>query len=368
MAKPTPGRRLGSITDLGNRRWQVRIFLGRDASGTRQYRAFVVEGTRTDAEQALREKYAELRGVGKTSNGSTPLSAFFEIWLKANVALAPSSRAAYRFIWDSYHAKRLGHRTLGDVTLEDLEAHQDWLRRERKLQPRSVRRFMSLLGTVFRAAVERRMIPYSPSTGLAKPKVSKSPTKCWSPLELRTFLRSTKDTRWGPLWWLLATSGLRPGEALALEWKDLEGDRLRITKSLSRTETGGIAVGPTKTNTMRSVVLPKATVDLLHRARAEQNPKRPLMFATRVGTPFNVNNVASIFKTTSEALGMPRVTLYSLRHAHATDLLSRGVNPKIVSERLGHSTVSMTLDTYSHVLPSMQEGTAADLNTSLEDL
>lgn len=363
-----PGRRLGSLTPLGPGKWQARVFLGRDAAGKRQYRAFVLEGTKKQAEDQMLLKYAEFRGVPKTSNGSTPVEVLFRTWLAANQNISESTRGAYTFLWERYLAPVLGARKLSDVTEEMAQDLQDGLKHRWKLKPRSIRRVMSLATSLFREAVRRKMIPHNPLQGLSKPKVAKEPPKCWSPAELRQFLQVTKDTRWGPLWWLLGTSGLRPGEALALEWTDLEKDRIRVTKSLTRTVTGGTTVGPTKTNTMRSVVLPQATVDLLQRHRSRQTSGTKLLFPTRVGTPFQVNNVATIFRQTLEALGMPHVTLYSLRHAHATDLLSRGVNPKIVSERLGHSTVSMTLDTYSHVLPSMQEGMAQELNSSLEDL
>lgn len=364
-----PGRRVGALKPVGPHRWEIRVFLGKDASGTRQYRAAWVDGTKTQAEEALRTLSVELRGTPAARHGRTTVGAFFDTWLATHHGIAGSTRRTYRFFWDRYFAPSLGSLTLGEVTLETLEAVQGRLTTHFKLAPRSIRRVMSLPVSLFRAAAERRMIAASPSLGLRKPKVSTRRPPCWSPEELRTFLQKTKDTRWGPLWWLLGTSGLRPGEALALARTDLVKDRAQVTKSLTRGEQGALEVGPTKTNTMRSVVLPKTTMALLRRHIAVSGDgKGTFLFATRVGTPFQVNNVAAIFKATSAALGMPHVTLYSLRHAHATDLLSRGVHPKIVAERLGHSTIAMTLDTYSHVLPSMQDQTASDLDTSLEDL
>jgi integrase len=176
---------------------------------------------------------------------------------------------------------------------------------------------------------------------------------------------------------VLLTGGLRPAEALGLRWSDVDGDRLSVQRALLRPRGGGWQLAEPKTaRSRRVVVLPWSTVRALAHHRARQAEERlavgsayrdhGFVFATNDGEPLDVHNVsARVFKPLLREAGLPDIRLYDLRHSAATLRLANGENPKIVSEMLGHSSVVLTLDTYSHVLPEMQRESANRLESLL---
>ncbi len=165
-------------------------------------------------------------------------------------------------------------------------------------------------------------------------------------------------------------TGLRSGEALGLKWADLNvaDGSLHIQRVWARARSGYKFQAPKTAKSRQRLKLPVGlvTVPLEHRSRQAPNDL-DLVFASEVGTPLNERNVSNRhFKPTLERAGLPRsLRLYDLRHTHATLLLIAGTHPKIVSERLGHATVTLTLDTYSHVLPGMQTDSAQKLDEIL---
>jgi integrase len=189
-----------------------------------------------------------------------------------------------------------------------------------------------------------------------------------SEAEARTFLKAAKESgdRFEALYVLAITTGLRRGELLGLSWDDadLEQGTLRVGRALVR-ERGRHTLGETKTRRgRRQVNLTPRTVAVLkdHRARQlEQRAERAgmyadhgLIFSSEIGTPLNPENlVKRSFKPLLKRAGLPEIRFHDLRHTCATLLMGRGVHPKLVQELLGHATIAMTLDTYSHYLPSM---------------
>jgi len=176
---------------------------------------------------------------------------------------------------------------------------------------------------------------------------------------------------------LAVTTGLRRGEILALRWQDvnLEAATLAVRRSLEQT-TAGLKFKQPKTQKGRRVVaLPPITVEALRRHKAD--PAKVKLFlgpaykdqgliCGRVhGTPEGPNEITAGFAALIRNTKLPQIRFHDLRHSHATQLLRQGIHPKIVSERLGHSTVGITLDVYSHVLPDMQEEAARKIDLAL---
>ena len=178
------------------------------------------------------------------------------------------------------------------------------------------------------------------------------------------------------LFLLLLHTGLRPGEALALKWQDLDLDQGRLSVQRVLLEKGVFAQPKTE-GSRRVVTFGKTVADELRKhssaqaaERLEAGPKyvnQDLVFATTTGAPACLNVVVRRhFKAVIKAAGLPeRTRLYDLRHTCATLLLAQGEHPKIVADRLGHSTIKLTLDTYSHVLPHMQERAAEKMDDIL---
>ena len=194
----------------------------------------------------------------------------------------------------------------------------------------------------------------------------------WTADELRTFLAHVADDRLAPLWTLLAMTGVRRGEALGLRWKDVDLDAGRISIRQTLIAVGyDVQVGQPKTKRgRRSVALDPGTVATLRSWRARRQKERmawgqgalagdDLVFTRENGEHLHPDRVSKLFDGHVRRIMLPRIRLHDLRHTHASLALAAGVNPKVVSDRLGHATVSMTLDVYSHVIPALQEDAAA---------
>ena len=192
---------------------------------------------------------------------------------------------------------------------------------------------------------------------------------------------AARGDRLEALYLLAISTGLREGELLALRWEDvdLEAAVLRVSQTLTR-DGGKVSVGPPKTkNSRRSVGLTDPTVEALraHLTRQLEEMERVgslyrpggLVFANEVGgivSPSNLRNRS--LKALLQRAGLPSIRFHDLTHTCATLLLSRNVNPKIVSEMLGHASIAITLDTYSHVLPNMQESAVRAMQDALSPM
>jgi integrase len=201
-----------------------------------------------------------------------------------------------------------------------------------------------------------------------------------SEAEARTFLDTAREAgdRFEALYVLAITTGLRRGELLGLRWDDTDLDRgtLRVGRALVR-EGGRHVLGETKTRRgRRRVNLTPRTVAALKTHRKRQLEQRVrlaslyedhgLIFSSESGTPLNPENlVKRSFKPLLKKAGLSEIRFHDLRHTCATLLLGRGVHPKMVQELLGHATIAMTLDTYSHYLPSMGDQASGAMGDAL---
>lgn len=241
---------------------------------------------------------------------------------------------------------------------------------KRGLSPRTVRYTHAVLHKALGQAVKWRMTGQNVATLIDLPKQRKKEMKALSEEEATRFLAAAKADKYHVLFALLLGTGLRPGEAPGLKWADFDPAKrsLRVQRVWARGDSGHKFQQPKTAKSRRNVELPAGLIRLLL-AHCEQQPANELdlMFASEAGTPLNERNVTTRhFKKILERAGLPEdVRLYDLRHTHATLLLIAGTHPKIVSERLGHATVTLTLDTYSHVLPGMQSDSAQQLDAML---
>ena len=195
--------------------------------------------------------------------------------------------------------------------------------------------------------------------------------------EMAALLKLVQGTRLYMPILLGVSGGMRRGEILALRWQDLdlETGRAVICRSLEQTREGLRFKLPKTDRGRRTVVLPSFTCDTLRTHRVEQAKNRlalgpayhdrDLICPREDGSPWPPDMLSTAFAALVRRSGLSHVRFHDLRHTHATQLLKQGVHPKIVSERLGHSNIGITLDTYSHVLPGMQEDAMAVFDGSL---
>ena len=166
-------------------------------------------------------------------------------------------------------------------------------------------------------------------------------------------------------------TGMRRGEAIGLRWQDvdLENARLSVRRALIPINREVVISEPKTAKGRRSIALDPATVEVLKSQAARQLDEQHewdeawvetgLVFTAENGQALDPESVSRHFRQAMKKAMLPAIRLHDLRHTHATLALQAGVHPKVVSERLGHATVSITLDTYSHAIPAMQEEAAA---------
>lgn len=288
--------------------------------------------------------------------------------------------------WRSYELNvrvhlipELGHVRLQDLTAMKIDAfyagllENGWRRSGKSggLNPRTVRYIGMILKRALAAAVKKRKLERNPANDAERVRVTgENEMRTWNADELRTFLTHVQKDRLYVAYLTAAMTGLRRGELLGLRWRDLdlEAGRLSVRQTLLAPQDKIMWSEPKTKKSKRSVALDIDTGDALKTHRARQNEEKlawgpayengDLVFAQENGEPIHPNRFSMWFDRRVVAAGVPRIRLHDLRHTHASLALAAGVNPKVVSERLGHATISITLDTYSHVIPAIEEEAA----------
>ena len=230
----------------------------------------------------------------------------------------------------------------------------------------TVRNLHLVLTQALAQAVRWQLLAVNPAAGAQPPRPQRPPLVVVDQGLSERLLAATAGSRFElPCAFALA-SGMRRGELLALRWSDVSGDwsRVQVVRTLQPTRAGLVFEQPKTPRSRRSVLLPVFLHPYLQRHKDAQAVRRAalgdgwaetdLVFDRGDGRPWNPDTLSTRWAAFLRARGLPRVRFHDLRHAHATLMLTLGVHPKIVSERLGHASIGITLDTYSHVLPSMQ--------------
>lgn len=367
----------GQVIRRGESTWLVRIALGRAASGKRMHHNKTVKGTKKDAQRYLTKTLREMDTDTFVDASPLTLGAFLHQWLEtaAKPRVREKTLLDYTRLADSYLIPALGHRKLSQLTPGEVQAVYAAMQ-ARGLSPRTVRYVHSVLHGALEQAVRWNMLAKNVAKLVNLPRQDRREMHALSASEATTFLAASKGTRWDALWVLLLTTGLRPGEALGLKWSDIESGKIRVQRALTRIGSSWSLVEPKTSRARRVVTLPKSAMESLtaHRLRQVQDRLRAgptwanhdLIFTTRKGEPLDYRVVIRRhFKPILEATNLPQIRPYDLRHTCATLLLGAGENVKVVSERLGHASASLTLDVYSHVLPDMQQAAAERLEEML---
>jgi integrase len=273
--------------------------------------------------------------------------------------------------------------TLGWIKLRALTpAHLRGLYREKTetgLSARTVGYIHTTIHNALEQAVKDGLVPRNVADVVKPPQLCKEEIQPLTPAQTKSFLEAVGGHRFEALYVLAVTAGPRQGELLGLKWEDIALDRklLQVKRTLSGTKGGEpIFSNPKTAKGRRSVKLTARAVEALRRHRERQLEEREevaglwqnhgLVFPTRIGTPMSRHNlVARSFKPLLKRAGLPEIRFHDLRHTCATLMLAVGANPKVAQEMLGHANVTITLDTYSHLLPTMQNEVAEKVNELL---
>jgi integrase len=209
------------------------------------------------------------------------------------------------------------------------------------------------------------------------PRVKRAEVQPLTPEEARRLLEAVKGDRWGALYTLAITTGLRQGEVLGLGWADvdLEAGSITVRRALQRVNGKLQFVDPKSERSRRRAELPPITISRLREHRAAQNRDRliagpdwrdtGLVFTTSIGTPLDGGNVTKRFQRILAEANLPRQRFHDLRHAYASYLISEGLGPRQVMEALGHSQISITMNTYGHIFPAATRESANAIQRAL---
>src|SRR5665647_780991 len=298
-------------------------------------------------------------------------------WLPAiEATIRPSSFRAYKQHVECHICPHLGSVQMQKLSGSQINALYAKLALNGKKDGKSglsaltIRHVHATLHRALKDAVRWERLMRNPIDAADPPSIRGDGTrelKTWSAEQLRAFLTSTRDDRLAPIWHLLAMTGMRRGEALGLRWEDvdLEAGRVSVRRALIPNGAVVVVSEPKTAKGRRSVALDPETVEVLKRQAARQLEDQDrkgdawtdtgLVFTKEDGEAWHPEVVSRFFRSAVKRSRLPEIRLHDLRHTHATLALRAGIHPKVVSERLGHATIAITLDTYSHAIPAMQE-------------
>jgi integrase len=339
------GRGEGGVHRRADGLWQGTVSLGYGADGKRK-RRYVYGRTKADCLAKLRD--------GRDSPGSKlTVSAYLTQWLEAiRPTVQPGTYRPYERHVRLYLTPNLGHVALAKLKPLDVQALYATLSKA-GMSPALQRKVGTTLTVALGRAVQMGALTFNPASCVKKPKAERKEIHPLDVGEVRAFIEAARTDRLFPLYVLLIDAGLRPGEAFALERADVKNGGVSVTKSLEDID-GALRIKEVKTKKSRRRIKLStwAAQVIATTSAAERGP----LFTDSQGGYIRLSNFErDSFKPILKRAGLKSIRLYDLRHTCATLLLSAGVNPKIVSERLGHSSVAFTLDVYSHVLPGMQD-------------
>ncbi len=332
--------------------------------------------TRRAAQAALTTCLSSLQSGAYTERRDLTLREFLlEEWLPAiESTVRSTTHASYATLAMKHVIPSLGRVKLQKPTPVMINALYAQLLKDGKvcgsggLSANSVRRVHATLHRALGDAVRWDRLFRNPCDAADPPRLGAAGgerTQVWTSQQLRSFLEAVRNDRLYPLWLTLAMTGLRRGEALALRWQDVDLDRARLSVCRSLVPiNGAVEVHEPKTSRGRRLVaLDPFTVSVLKTWGRRQKEERlewgpawtdcGLVFTREDGKLIHPERVTKAFCAAVGRSGLPPIHLHGLRHTHATLALEAGVHPKVVSDRLGHATVSITLDTYSHVIPAL---------------
>ena len=379
----------GSVIPLDGddgKRWRLRWYVGKDHStGKRQYASEIFTGTAAAARKALAKKTVSVDEGTIVIPTNQTVAQYLYWWLEhvAKREVTVVTHESYKNRVKSITAK-LGSLKLRKLDWQIVQQFYNQLRDSglggKGLGGRTIRYTHTILKAALQHAVRGRLLNDNPCTHASPGAHDKQEMMVWSKDEVQLFLERTREDRDYALWYTLLHTGLRPGEALGLKWTDLKDEKLQIVRAVAEIDAKTNRIEDVKTPAgRRSMTLTRENLEVLQAHRKSQleevlkaGPeylRKDFIFARSTGehdlvlrvrkrwkrAVARVNGVVAEEKQGSEAQLLPQIRLYDCRHTHATLLLHAGVHPKVVQERLGHASIKITLDTYSHVVPSMQD-------------
>jgi integrase len=346
--------------------------------GRRRRKSFYGQ-TRREVAEALAKAQRDVQlGLAVARDERQTLAAFIDRWLleSAGPSTRPKTRQGYAVIVSRHLVPSLGRIPLAKLAPDHVQAMLN-SKLAAGSSPQTVRNIHAVLRRALHQAHRWGLVQRNVATLVDLPKAVRYEAPAITPEQARAILSAVNGDRLEALVTLTIATGLRQGEALALRWSDIDLDAGSLTVRRALTRVGGeVRFDEPKTaRSRRTVAVPMSVVGVLRQHRKIQAEEQlwagsrwqehGLVFTTSIGTPMVGGDVTKRFQALLAAAALPRLRFHDLRHGCASLLLAQGVHPRVVMEQLGHSTITLTMNVYSHVIPALQRDAADRMEAML---
>lgn len=368
----------GSIRQRSANGYSIRYYGLPGSDGKRTRVEETVKGTKKVAERLLRDRLAALDTGDFINKQKATVKQFLDQWLDVygSTNLAEKTQQGYRQLVDCY-TRDFANRPIQSLTGEHIQAVYSKMTK-RGLTATTVVALHRVLHKALKTGVQWGVLKRNVADATTPPKIKKKEMKMWD-LESRTwFFKSIKEHKYSDFLTFGILTGARRGEIAGLTWEnvDLNDNRISVVKNLGRiTGKGLVSRNPKTSRSRRSLALSPATVNLLHEVRGKQIAQQSMIgeawhstgyvFTQPDGRPIDPDLVTKAFNKMVKETGVPHLTPHGLRHAYATAALEASIDPKVVSQHLGHASVSTTYDIYAHVIPELETESAKKIEAKL---
>jgi integrase len=364
----------GHLKERSPGHWAIILDASDQQTGKRKRRWYSFAGTKRQAQIECARLISAIQSGTQLEPNKLTVSAYLDQWLDhVRPQTSPKTFERYAGIVHANIKPAIGGVAL--TRLQPIQISAAYSAALARLSPRTVHHCHRVLSQALKQAVRWRMLPRNPCEDVDAPKVERREMKVWDIATTATALELAGPWRVHIPVVLAALCGLRRGEIAALRWRHVDLDRaqLAVVESAEQTKAG-IRYKAPKSGKSRTVALPLIVIAELRAWRLRQSEELlrlgvrltddTFICAREDGAPIQPNSIGHAWDRFIASTDLPRIRFHDLRHGHATALLAAGVHPKVASERLGHSRVALTLDTYSHVIPGMQEDAVARIDAA----
>jgi integrase len=360
--------------------YTIVLNLGVDPStGKRKQQWVSVKGTKKDAEKRLAELIHQIDAGTFVKPDKITVAEYLQRWFQDYVKpnLSPRTAEGYEYIIRYHIIPTLGKLPLTQLRPEHLQRYYSeklvTVKANGKgyISGQSVRHHHMLLHKALATAIKWGLVGRNVADGVDIPTAQRTEMHTWDESEVACFLETSKDSPYHSLFYLDLFTGLRRSELLALRWSDIDFlyGQVSVSRGLHQLKDGSYVFRePKSAKSRRTIALPPTASLVLKEWRTRKEAEalltgKPindgdLVFSTVEGKPLRPDTISRAWQTAAGQAGIKVIRLHDARHTHASLMLKQGIHPKIVQERLGHSTIAVTLDTYSHVSPGLQEAAA----------
>ncbi|MCM3787891.1 site-specific integrase [Domibacillus indicus] len=348
-------------------KWDFVIDIGKDPlTGKRKQKKKRGFATKKEAEKALTALLNELNERAYIEPSKQRYDDYMKAWIKEKKHdLSVQTLKAYNSYLKAHILPNLGAVPLAKLTPLHIQCFVGELR-NKGLAETTTKRIFNVVNASLNSAVKLELIKKNPASIIEKPKALAKKNAIWTVEEVSLFLKHSTSSPYYTAFLLAVTTGMRQGEILGLRWVDVDFQNECLVIKQTLTHDGkGFKEGTKSKAGNRSIGLDTTTLSALKHQRKKNMANKlaygntysdhDLVICTRKGKPINPRNLLRTFNNLISKANLSQVRFHDLRHTHASLMLQQGENIKLISERLGHSSVKITLDTYSHVLPNMQQ-------------